>query len=212
MVIIQLVQEEFKRKKLFIRASCQSLLKKTSCPSISRLHPPRLMIRRSPPVTDRSQNVDAPPQLTVKTRCDYLFRRSALAGRQRKGRTARNSSDSRREGASEARRSHLDTLLGRKDGLWTKPESIAEAPMEPNDVRLQESNDHHGNWLDCIRQRRLCIADVEIGARSATICHLGNLAYESREELTWDPVRERFVGNEEANKSLSRPMRSPWHL
>ena len=99
-----------------------------------------------------------------------------------------------------------------RDGLWTKPESIAEAPMGPNDVRLEESNDHHGNWLDCIRQRRRCIADVEIGARSATICHLGNIAYELRQELTWDPVRQCFVGNDQANKLLSRPMRSPWRI
>jgi hypothetical protein len=84
--------------------------------------------------------------------------------------------------------------------------------MGSNDAQLDESNDHHGNWLDCIRSRRKCIADVEIGARSATICHLGNIAYQLRQELTWDPVRERFVGNEEANKLLSRPMRSPWRL
>ncbi len=104
------------------------------------------------------------------------------------------------------------TLYVGRDGLWTKPESIAQAPMGPNDAQLYESNDHHGNWLDCIRSRRRCIADVEVGARSATICHLGNIAYQLRQELTWDPVRERFVGNEEANKLLSRPMRSPWHL
>ena len=99
-----------------------------------------------------------------------------------------------------------------RDGLWTKPESIAKEPIGPNDIRVYESNDHHGNWLDCIRERRRCIADVEIGARSATICHLGNIAYELRQELTWDPVRECFVDNEQANKLLSRPMRSPWHL
>lgn len=104
------------------------------------------------------------------------------------------------------------TLYVGRDGLWTKPESIAESPMGPNDVPLYESNDHHGNWLDCIRQRRRCIADVEIGARSATICHLGNIAYQLRQELTWDPVRECFVDNEEANKLLSRPMRSPWRI
>lgn len=104
------------------------------------------------------------------------------------------------------------TLYVGRDGLWTKPESIAQAAMGPNDIQLYESNDHHGNWLDCIRSRRRCIADVEIGARSATICHLGNIAYELKQELTWDPVQERFVGNEEANKLLSRPMRSPWHV
>ncbi len=99
-----------------------------------------------------------------------------------------------------------------RDGLWTKPESIAKEPIGADDIRVYNSNDHHGNWLDCIRSRRRCIADVEIGARSATICHLGNIAYELGQELTWDPARERFVDNEQANRLLSRPMRSPWHL
>jgi predicted dehydrogenase len=99
-----------------------------------------------------------------------------------------------------------------RDGFWTKPESIAKDPIGPGDIRLYKSNDHHGNWLDCIRTRRRCVADVEIGARSATICHLGNIAYELKQELKWDPFEERFIGNEEANRLLSRPMRSPWHL
>jgi len=99
-----------------------------------------------------------------------------------------------------------------RDGFWTKPESIAKDPIGPSDIHLYKSNDHHGNWLDCIRSRRRCVAGVEIGARSATICHLGNIAYELRQELKWDPVEERFIGNEEANRLLSRPMRSPWHL
>ena len=99
-----------------------------------------------------------------------------------------------------------------RDGFRTKPESIAKEPIGPGDIRLYKSNDHHGNWLDCIRSRRRCLADVEIGARSATICHLGNIAYELRQKLKWNPVEERFIGNEEANKLLSRSMRSPWHL
>ena len=99
-----------------------------------------------------------------------------------------------------------------RDGLWTKPESLAKEPLGPDPIQVYQSNDHHGNWLDCIRSRQRCIADVEIGARSATICHLGNIAYELGQELTWDPVRECFPGNEQANKRLSRPMRSPWCL
>ncbi len=99
-----------------------------------------------------------------------------------------------------------------RDGFWTKPESIAREPIGPADIRLYKSNNHHGNWLDCIRTRKKCVADVEIGARSATVCHLGNMAYELRQELTWDPVAERFTGNIEANSLLSRPMRSPWHM
>ena len=97
-----------------------------------------------------------------------------------------------------------------RDGLWAKPESIAKEPIGADEIRLYESNDHHGNWLDCIRSRGRCIADVEIGARSATVCHLGNIACELGQELHWDPVAERLIGNDLANTLLSRPTRSPW--
>ena len=99
-----------------------------------------------------------------------------------------------------------------RDGFWSKPESIAKTPLGSNEMRLYKSDDHHGNWLDCIRTRDRCVADVEIGARSATICHLGNIAYELRQTLQWDPVTERFTNNEQANRLLSRPLRSPWSL
>ncbi|MCP4452739.1 MAG: Gfo/Idh/MocA family oxidoreductase [Planctomycetes bacterium] len=97
-----------------------------------------------------------------------------------------------------------------RDGFWSKPESIASTPLGAREMRLYRSDDHHGNWLDCIRTRRRCVADVEIGARSATICHLGNIAYELGETLKWDPETERFTNNEQANRLLSRPLRSPW--
>ncbi len=99
-----------------------------------------------------------------------------------------------------------------RDGFWTKPKTIASEPIEDGDIHLYKSDDHHGNWLDCIRNRKKCVADVEIGARSATVCHLGNIAYELGQELQWDPAQERFIGNEAANRLLSRSMRSPWCL
>ncbi len=99
-----------------------------------------------------------------------------------------------------------------RDGFWSKPESIAGTPLGPSELRLYKSDDHHGNWLDCIRTRRRCVADVEIGARSATICHLGNIAYQLGTKLRWDPVSERFTNNDRANRLLSRPLRSPWSL
>lgn len=81
-----------------------------------------------------------------------------------------------------------------------------------NDVRLYDSRDHHENWLDCIQSRERPICDVEIGHRSCTICHLGNIAVRLGRELNWDPAAEQFVGDDEANRLVSKPMRSPWHL
>jgi hypothetical protein len=55
-------------------------------------------------------------------------------------------------------------------------------------------------------------ADVEIGARSVTVCHLGNLAYWNHRPLHWDPQHWQFVGDAEANQWLDREHRDPWKL
>lgn len=81
-----------------------------------------------------------------------------------------------------------------------------------SDTRLYKSDNHHGNWLDCIMSRERPICDVAIGHRSATVCHLGNIAIRLGRPLAWDPSKEAFVGDEEANRLVSKPMRSPWHL
>lgn len=79
-------------------------------------------------------------------------------------------------------------------------------------TKLYVSRDHHENWLDCIKSRERPICDVEIGYRSVTVCHLGNLAIKLGRELNWDPEKEQFVGDDQANLLLSKPMRAPWHI
>jgi predicted dehydrogenase len=79
-------------------------------------------------------------------------------------------------------------------------------------ARLRPGDDHHGNWLECIRSRKLPVCDVEIGHRSATVCHLGNIAMRCGRAVRWDPAREQIVGDDEANRMLSRPCREPWRL
>ncbi|MBI2826607.1 MAG: Gfo/Idh/MocA family oxidoreductase [Planctomycetia bacterium] len=91
-------------------------------------------------------------------------------------------------------------------------EDILKTEFTDKDVRLYESRDHHTNWLDCIASRERPICDVEIGHRSCTICHLGNIAMRLGRELTWDPVKEDFVGDEQASRMVGKPMRAPWHL
>ena len=95
-----------------------------------------------------------------------------------------------------------------RDGFWTDPAELKREPLGAGAVRLYESNNHHGNWIDCIRSRRLCVADVEAGHRTATVCHLGNLAYELGRPLTWDPLREEFPGDAAANRYLERARRA----
>lgn len=92
------------------------------------------------------------------------------------------------------------------------PESIGKEPLGPNDVHLYKSNNHYRDFLDCVRSRKRPICDVEIGCRSVTVCHLGNLAWWNNRRLRWDPVKERFIGDSEANTWLDRPKRAPWKL
>ncbi|MGQ9525769.1 MAG: Gfo/Idh/MocA family protein [Armatimonadota bacterium] len=86
-------------------------------------------------------------------------------------------------------------------------------PLPANAERLYVSNDHMGNFIDCIRTRKQPICEPEIGHRSVTVCHIGNISLRlGGRKLTWDPKRERFTNDAEANKMLSRPMRKPWKL
>ena len=96
--------------------------------------------------------------------------------------------------------------------LNSTPAAILEEPLGDEAVRLYESRNHKGNFLDCIKSRKRPICDVEIGHRSATVCHLSNLAVELGRPLQWDPQAERFIGDDEANDLLSRPYRAPWSV
>lgn len=97
--------------------------------------------------------------------------------------------------------------------LETTPASLAETPTRPDEVHLYESNNHHANWMECIRSRKKPICDVEIGARSVTVCHLGNLAYWYNRRLKWNPAQWHFVDDAEANtRWMDVHRREPWTL
>jgi len=92
------------------------------------------------------------------------------------------------------------------------PKSLKTTVIGPDEIHLYESNDHHRNFVDCIKNRRPTAAPVEVGHRSVSICHLGNIAMKLKAKLRWDPAAERFTNSNEANQMLAKPMRSPWHL
>jgi predicted dehydrogenase len=96
--------------------------------------------------------------------------------------------------------------------LSSTPEEILTQPLTEADVKLYASNDHHQNWLDCIKTRKDPICTAEIGHRSATICHLGNIAIRTGKKLAWDPHKEQIVGDPDLAKWLHRDYRSPWKL
>jgi predicted dehydrogenase len=96
--------------------------------------------------------------------------------------------------------------------LKTWPETLQSQQIKPEEIRLYDSKNHYTDWLDAIRKRTKPICDIETGCRSVTVCHLGNIAYRLGRPLKWDPQREVFVNDSNANRLLSRAMRSPWHL
>ena len=104
------------------------------------------------------------------------------------------------------------TIYVDRDKLESTPEAVAKTPLGEQEPRLEHADDHGRNWLDCIKSRKLPICDVEIGHRSATVCHLANLGYQLRRPLTWDPAKEQFAADDEANALLTRVPRDPWRI
>ena len=89
------------------------------------------------------------------------------------------------------------------------PEILVE-PLPSDAKRLYVSDDHMGNFFASAAARKQPVCDVEIGHRSASVCHLGVIAMRLGRELQFDPSRELFVRDAEANEALARPMRDPW--
>ena len=96
--------------------------------------------------------------------------------------------------------------------LRTKPNSLKSVIIRPGDVHLYQSENHYRNLVDCVYTRKEPVAPIEIAHRSVSVCHLGNIACQLGRTLHWDPSRERFIGDPEAEKMLSRANRAPWTL
>jgi len=90
------------------------------------------------------------------------------------------------------------------------PSIFDEMKLKSRDVTF--ANRHHANWFDCIRRRDLPSASEELGHRAASLGHLVIIGHRLRRSLTWDPAREEFPGDEEANRLRARAMREPWLL
>jgi len=89
---------------------------------------------------------------------------------------------------------------------------IISSVIGPDEIHLYESKDHHGNWLECMRTRKQTIAPVEVAHRSCSACLLHHIAMKTNRKLYWDPVRERFKNDDEANAMLARHQRWPYAL
>jgi predicted dehydrogenase len=102
------------------------------------------------------------------------------------------------------------TVFVDRGKLETQPETLKSEKIPDSGVRLYKSNNHYNDFLQAMRSRKPPICDVEVGCRSVTVCHLGNLAYLNHRRLQWDPAKEQFVGDAEANQWLDPRKRAPW--
>ncbi len=96
--------------------------------------------------------------------------------------------------------------------LLKKVNEAEEERKWSDQTALWQARWHLQNWLDCIRTRKPPVADVEIGHRSISVCHLVNITRRLGRRLKWDPVKEMFVGDDEANKQVNRPRRKGYEL
>ena len=99
-----------------------------------------------------------------------------------------------------------------RSGIKAEPASLLTAAIKPGEERLYESVNHHQNFIDCVRSRGEPAAPVEEGHASTTISLVADIATRLDREVTWDWAAERFVDDEDADRMLARPMRSPWMI
>ena len=102
-----------------------------------------------------------------------------------------------------------------RNRVASNPADVILAPENPGSNRRAESSYHIENWIECIKSRQQCTADIEIGQRSASLCHLVNIVRQVGlvgQKLNWDPAVERFTNCDDANKLLDRPRRMGYEL
>jgi len=90
--------------------------------------------------------------------------------------------------------------------------SLLTTTIGPNEIRLGRSPGHHQDFINAVKTRGTTMAHAEVGHRTATMCHLANIAMLLDRPIKWDPDKEVVIGDDEANKMLARPMRAPWVL
>ena len=99
-----------------------------------------------------------------------------------------------------------------RGGIQAHPESLLDVTLGPDELRLHESSNHTGDFVNSIRTRRDPVAPVEAGHLASTLGLLADIAARVQRKLRWDPAAERFIDDHEADGLLARPMRAPWVL
>ena len=110
----------------------------------------------------------------------------------------------------------LGTLFVDRAGFDVIPETTAKGEPKCEPMAVKNSNnhnlDHARNFLDCLKSRKMPVADIETGHRSSSVAQLGNIALRTKSHVVWDVKGERIKGNKAADKYLAVKYRKPWKL
>jgi hypothetical protein len=104
------------------------------------------------------------------------------------------------------------SLFVYRGGIKANPKELLSGVEVPKIVNSNANFAHVQNFFDCVKSRQAPAADISIGHRSATVCHLGNIAVRTGKTIRWDPQTETIVGDSEASQWLTKEYRKPWRL
>lgn len=97
-------------------------------------------------------------------------------------------------------------------GMMCEPESLQTTVLGPNDIRLPVSRGQERNFIECVRTRQTPVSNIDDAVRSDIISHISEIAVRVGRKITWDPVKEEIIADEDASRKLTRAMREPWQL
>jgi len=103
-------------------------------------------------------------------------------------------------------------LYVKRGGFDAHDRNVLREKIGADGIRLYHSRNHMGDFLECMRTRKDPICPVEVGHRSNTICVLHHISMKLGRKLKWDPVKEKVIGDKEANAILDYPHRKGWEV
>jgi len=107
------------------------------------------------------------------------------------------------------------------DEGWIETGDSGQFALEPESLRTERTvftrrvtdpATHIRNILDFVKTRKAPNANSDVAARSHVACHAAYIAWQLGRTLKFDPVKEEFIGDDEANRMRSRAMRDPWRI
>lgn len=102
--------------------------------------------------------------------------------------------------------------LGWRGELEASKPTILNAKIKGSDLKLDTAESEHRNFIDCVKSRKETFVPAEVGHRTASSLHMGNIALQLGRKVNWDPDKEEFINDEDANRLKSRVSRDPWKL